>query len=102
MTHFNGKSMSNLASRYENNMSSLVEAKDFQLTFTQSQRFVPSFHEVWLFYQVWSILTQASFKQGEPKGLKPNNFWCNEHKFVFYKRTNKVCICCSLSWDLRA
>ena len=61
MTHFNGKSMSGLASGYENNLRSLVEGKDCQLTLTQSQRFVPSFHEVWLFYQVWSI-TQSIFK----------------------------------------
>ena len=92
MTHFNGKSMSNLANRYESNMRALVEDKDFQLTFTQSQRFVPSFHEVWLFYQVWSIM-QSFFKQ--PRGLKPNNFWCSEHKFVFYKRAIKVCVSCS-------
>ena len=54
MTHFNGKSLLGMAQGYEENLRSFRVEGDLSLTphLTQSQRYVPSFQEVWVFYQI--------------------------------------------------
>ena len=54
MTHFNGKSLLGMAQGYEENLRSFRVESDLSLTphLTQSQRYVPSFQEVWVFYQI--------------------------------------------------
>ena len=54
LTHFNGKSVPMMISDYEDILNSLsVPAEqNFKCTHTRSESFVPSFQEVWLFYQI--------------------------------------------------
>ena len=54
MTHYNGKSVSDMISKYEDILRTLRVDDDPSLVphFTQSERFVPSFEEIWIFYQI--------------------------------------------------
>ena len=54
LTHYNGKSVSNMISKYEQLLKTLRVESDTSLlpTFTQSECFVPSFCETWIFYQI--------------------------------------------------
>jgi len=59
-THCNGKSVPTLLQKYEDMLDRFVVTskhnnKKFKLKWTQSQSFVPSFMEVWVFYQVQLI-----------------------------------------------
>ena len=54
MTHYNGKSVSNLISKYEDILMDLRvnDDPDLKPHFTRSESFVPSFQEIWIFYQI--------------------------------------------------
>jgi len=54
MTHYNGKSVSDLIGKYEDILRTLTVDSDPDLKphFTQTERFVPSFQEVWIYYQI--------------------------------------------------
>ena len=54
LTHFNGKSVPNLIHEYEQMLENLSVPTDRALkcTFSRSECFVPSFQEVWIFYQI--------------------------------------------------
>ena len=54
LTHFNGKSVPKLISEFENMLSNLVLPSNgcLKSKFTRSESFVPSFQEVWMFYQL--------------------------------------------------
>jgi len=63
-THCNGKSVPTLLQKYEDMLDRFVVTKTtsknggnkkFKLKWTQKQTFVPSFMEVWVFYQVQLI-----------------------------------------------
>ena len=56
-THCNGKSVPTLLQKYEDMLDKFVVTKTankqrFKLKWTQTETFVPSFMEVWVFYQV--------------------------------------------------
>ena len=54
LAHYNGKSVSNMISKYEEMLQELrVEADPSLLPkFKQSECYVPSFLETWIFYQI--------------------------------------------------
>ena len=53
-THFNGKSVSNMISKYEETLKDLRVDADLSLRpkFKQRECYVPSFLETWIFYQI--------------------------------------------------
>ena len=53
-THFNGKSVSNMISKYEETLKDLRVDADLSLRpkFKQRECYVPSFLEIWIFYQI--------------------------------------------------
>lgn len=54
-THCNGKSVPFILQKYENLLSSIKVTKrgvNYRLKWTQTESFVPSFMEVWVFYQI--------------------------------------------------
>ena len=57
LTHFNGKSVPKMICEYEQMLNNLSVQSDRSLKceFTHSESFVPSFQEVWLFYQISMI-----------------------------------------------
>jgi len=65
-THCNGKSVPTLLQKYENMLDKFVVTKTannqrFQLKWTQTETFVPSFMEVWVFYQVQLVPYERSW-----------------------------------------
>ena len=54
LTHFNGKSVPKLIKEYEQLLNNLTFPSNIRLKskFTRSESFVPSFQEVWIFYQL--------------------------------------------------
>ena len=54
LTHFNGKSVPKMLKEYEQLLSNLTFPSNIRLKakFTRSESFVPSFQEVWIFYQL--------------------------------------------------
>ena len=64
LTHFNGKSVPKLIEEYEHVLNKLTHHSCISLksSFSRSESFVPSFQEVWIFYQLcmtetrWTVL----------------------------------------------
>ena len=59
LTHYNGKSVPKMISQYESMLRNLKvqDQPNLECTFTQSESFVPSFQEIWIFYQI-SMMTK--------------------------------------------
>ena len=57
LTHCNGKSVPNVISQYEHMLKNLSvqNVPGLKCTFTKSESFVPSFQEVWIFYQILMV-----------------------------------------------
>ena len=60
LTHFNGKSVPKLIEEYEHILNNLTHQSSTPLksTFSRSESFVPSFQEVWIFYQLCMVETK--------------------------------------------
>ena len=89
LTHFNGKSVPKLKEEYEHILNNLRHQSITSLksTFSRSESFVPSFQEVWIFYQLCMVETKWTMLlfllQNYPiKMHKYNNFYIF-HSMIF-------------------